>query len=667
MTIFFVLVSLVLIAGVAVMASLLSKQATKVDAMASEARNAAAALAQCREVGAEMKSKADADIKRLREEAGRLEAAYRDLKAKAETQIRGLMSKFSSEQSRAAGLEKSLAEQAVRLTRWQGILDAEVEARRIVAEAHAQAETLNQQAAQRLAEAEVQAKEAAQQASELIAQANRDASDVTAASKLQAEQAKARCDGIAAEARREAEELKAAARGLIEEARVKAEQIVAAAEKKSSEIAGEAWEIKKNTEKYQQTLKAIKNEIEGYGDAYIVPAHSLLDDLADDVGYSEAGQQLKAVRARLKQMVKGGLAAKCDYAEANRRETAIRFVTDAFNGKVDSILTRVKADNAGTLQQQIKDAFFLVNGNGEAFRSARITEEYLAARLEELKWACIAHAIKKEEQEEQRRIKERIREDEKAKREYERAIKAAAKEEDAMRKAEAKVREQMEKAAAEERERLARASTEERLVLEQASAEQRAKYEAELAEIRAKMQEIEERGQRAMSMAQQTKKGNVYIISNMGSFGEHVYKIGLTRRLDPHERIRELGDSSVPFEFDVHALIEAEDAPALEHRLHKHFVLHQVNKVNHRKEFFRCDLAKIREEVESLGLAATWTMAAAARDYRETLAIEKRIAEDPLAKQRWIDRQLELEDLEDVTSMELVASAVGEDGEEDES
>ena len=235
-----------------------------------------------------------------------------------------------------------------------------------------------------------------------------------------------------------------------------------------------------------------------------------------------------------------------------------------------------------------------------------------------------------------------------------------------MKKAEAKVREQMERAAAEQLERFGKASAEEREQLEKASAEQRAQYEAELAEIRSKMQEIEERGRRAISMAQQTKKGNVYIISNIGSFGEHVYKIGLTRRLDPHERIKELGDSSVPFEFDVHALIEADDAPALEHRLHKHFVLHQVNKVNHRKEFFRCDLAKIREEVEALDLTATWTMAAAAQDYRESLEIEKRIAEDPIAKQRWVDRQFDLEDSEDDSRNELVGAIAGDDDDEGE-
>ena len=105
---------------------------------------------------------------------------------------------------------------------------------------------------------------------------------------------------------------------------------------------------------------------------------------------------------------------------------------------------------------------------------------------------------------------------------------------------------------------------------------------------------------------------------------------------------------------------EADDAPALEHRLHKHFVLYQVNKVNHRKEFFRCDLAVIRSEVEALGLTANWTMTAAAQDYRETLVIEKQIANDPLAKQRWIDRQYDLEDAEDDSAGELVGAAAGD-------
>jgi hypothetical protein len=109
-------------------------------------------------------------------------------------------------------------------------------------------------------------------------------------------------------------------------------------------------------------------------------------------------------------------------------------------------------------------------------------------------------------------------------------------------------------------------------------------------------------------MAQQTKRGHVYIISNVGSLGENVYKVGLTRRLDPTERVRELGDASVPFPFDVHAMLRSEDAPALETALHRRFVEKQVNKVNKRKEFFQVSLKDLKEVVYELGIESTGGM-----------------------------------------------------------
>jgi len=229
--------------------------------------------------------------------------------------------------------------------------------------------------------------------------------------------------------------------------------------------------------------------------------------------------------------------------------------------------------------------------------------------------------LRLEEREEQRRIKEQIREEEKARREYERAIKLAAKDEETLRKAMEKAQQQ----------------------ISQATEEQKAKYELKLQELELKLKEAEERNQRAQSMAQQTKRGHVYVISNIGSFGEDIYKIGLTLRLEPEDRIRELGDSSVPFGFDIHALIFSEDAPALENKLHKHFVMMQMNKVNYRKEFFRVTLAHIREEVEKLGLATKWTMTAEAKEYFESKAIEEAIKDDPTKRDAWLKRQLLLE------------------------
>jgi phage-related minor tail protein len=386
---------------------------------------------------------------------------------------------------------------------------------------------------------------------------------------------------------------------------------------------------------YERIAQALRNIIEGYGDSYLVPTYSLLDELAEDFGHTDAGAQLKKARDTTRDLVRAGVAARCEYAEENRRTSAIRFIVDAFNGKVDSILSRSKATNYGTLRQEILDAFALVNHLGAAFRDARITDEYLNARLDELKWAVVTHELREQEREEQRRIREQIREEERARREYERAIKDAAKEEETLRKA-------MEKA----RQEVARASEAER-----------AGYEVKLADLAVRLRDAEEKNRRALSMAQQTKTGHVYVISNVGSFGEEVFKIGMTRRLEPKVRIRKLGDASVPFEFDVHALIWSEDAPGLERSLHRHFLKMQVNKVNPRKEFFRIALAEIRSELETLGVLAHWTMAAEAREYRETRRIEEELSASPAMSAEWVRHQLELDPVTESEPAEAVEEA----------
>lgn len=230
-----------------------------------------------------------------------------------------------------------------------------------------------------------------------------------------------------------------------------ADKIVATANERAQEIAGDAMEAMGKAKQYADAAKAMKNIIDGYGDAYIIPTYHLLDDLAEEFGFTEAGQKLKEAREHTKVLVKAGRAASCDYAEANRRETAIRFVTDAFNGKVDLILSRSKSDNHGKLEQEILDAAAVVNQLGAPFRNARVNEEYLKARLEELRWGVTAKLLKDQEREEQRQLREQMREEEKARREYERAIKEAAKEETTLRKALEKAQEQVAAASAAER------------------------------------------------------------------------------------------------------------------------------------------------------------------------------------------------------------------------
>ncbi|MEQ9074536.1 MAG: GIY-YIG nuclease family protein [Sandaracinaceae bacterium] len=124
-----------------------------------------------------------------------------------------------------------------------------------------------------------------------------------------------------------------------------------------------------------------------------------------------------------------------------------------------------------------------------------------------------------------------------------------------------------------------------------------------------------------MARAQLTRSGHVYVISNLGSFGEGVYKIGMTRRLEPLIRVKELGDASVPFSFDVHAMIYSEDAPALERALHVEFDGRRVNRVNTRKEFFRVSLAEVRKAVAKHHGVITFVTVAEAEEYWKTVAI----------------------------------------------
>lgn len=203
------------------------------------------------------------------------------------------------------------------------------------------------------------------------------------------------------------------------------------------------------------------------------------------------------------------------------------------------------------------------------------------------------------EKEEQRQIREEMREEERAQRELEKVQKEAEKEEKAYEDALARARREAEEAIGEQQEALLQ----------------------QVLELQQKLAEAQENKERAISQAQLTRSGHVYIISNIGSFGDDVYKIGMTRRLDPMDRVRELGDASVPFGFDVHAIIYTEDAPALESALHSRFHQRRVNRINERKEFFRVSLEEIAGVVQEHHGEIELTLAAEARDYRETLAL----------------------------------------------
>jgi hypothetical protein len=391
-------------------------------------------------------------------------------------------------------------------------------------------------------------------------------------------------------------------------------RIIAEAEQRAQQIGGDAYTALRDKQMLEQAAEAMRNVIEGYGDRYLIPTHSLLDDLAAEYGYDAAGQSLASAREQSKRMVEQGEAAACDYVETSRRNTAIQFVIHAFNGSVDATLSRVKSDNYGILEQRIKDCYSIVNRDGSAFRNARILPAYLDARLAELKWAVVVQELAQRDREEQRYLREQERDRLKAEQERLRKLQEAEKEKELIR------------VAMEEAEKRYAA----------ASAEQKAETEKELLELR---QQLEEATRKELTIAQQTSKGRIYIISNIGSFGDGVYKIGLTRRA-ANERVDELSGASVPFEFDIHAVIETENAPTLEYKIHQHFLAARMNKINLRKEFFRVSLNDIRQMVEKLEQgkdsngAVTWTEKAKAQQYYDSLDIDH----DPEVKDKWLKR-----------------------------
>jgi hypothetical protein len=207
--------------------------------------------------------------------------------------------------------------------------------------------------------------------------------------------------------------------------------------------------------------------------------------------------------------------------------------------------------------------------------------------------------VKKERaKEEQRAIREQMRQEAEERRELERQRKQIEKEE-------SKYNDQIQQL---------------QIQLAQANTEKTAILTARIEELQKQLSSVAEQKDKIANL-QNGKAGNVYIISNLGSFGDEVFKIGMTRRLEPQERVDELGSASVPFPFDVHSMIFSNDAVALETELHHILNDKRVNKVNLRKEFFHVTLDELEELVGKIAPAAEFKRTMLAEQYRQSLSI----------------------------------------------
>jgi hypothetical protein len=327
---------------------------------------------------------------------------------------------------------------------------------------------------------------------------------------------------------------------------------------------------------------------------------------------SERSQtRLDEVRAKQKTLLESGAALNSSQtwtiggSEKKGEQLTKRIsklMLRAFQGESDTVIAKVKYGNVETYAEKIRRAKDAINKLGDTW-GLSITDSFVELILEELYLVYEYQEKVAEEREEQRRIREEMKEEERVRREAERAQQEAEKEERRAQDALDKARKEMEGKQGSELEAM----------------------QLQLVELQRLVDEANARKERALSQAQLTRRGHVYVISNIGSFGDDVFKIGMTRRLEPMDRIKELGDASVPFMFDVHAVIFSDDAPNMEMTLHRKFHQRRVNRVNEKREFFRVTLDEIVDEVKRIdGMAdVEFTLVAEAREYRETLALSQ--------------------------------------------
>lgn len=335
----------------------------------------------------------------------------------------------------------------------------------------------------------------------------------------------------------------------------------------------------------EKTAADLQQKIITFNDAILVQEFGLYSPRYDFINAEQYKNKLTQIRNAQKACIKNDSALTADInwtvnGSAAQGKKMIRdlqkLLLRAFNSECDETIGKIKYNNIDASVKKINSSASAISKLG-ASNGIAITSQYLNLKIQEAYLALEYQMKKQQEKEEAKEARAQMREAAKLQKEIEEQRRKIEKEQTHYQKALLTVLKQLETAPDEEKADLLT---------------KRDELEKELGDIEVSLKDIDyrEANQRA---------GYVYIISNVGSFGENIYKIGMTRRLDPQERIDELGDASVPFNFDVHAMIFSDDAPALETALHHAFENKKLNMVNSRREFFHVTLDEIKEIVRN--------------------------------------------------------------------
>lgn len=348
---------------------------------------------------------------------------------------------------------------------------------------------------------------------------------------------------------------------------------------KDEQLENKLTQLREEIQKETSKLNSIKSQINLANDELDVANNNIelgfykpTYDFADSLTFKNALDQIieqekmlvknKLASIIMKEISFNGSDSKGRTMQNNAASALIR----AFNGEATGIINKVNANNYNQKSQQLIKSAKTLNSLFLKSDFVTLSSEYVELKLNELKLA-VEFALKKQEE------KEKLREE--------------------------KQREREEKQLRSEIEREKRTLNKERKQFENAinallSKEQTDEIKSQIAELKSKIALLDEQELDLDYRLNNAKAGYVYIISNIGSFGKNVYKVGVTRRLEPTERIDELSSASVPFKFDIHALIFSDDAFKLESDLHNQFDEYRINHVNKRKEYFNIPLENIK-------------------------------------------------------------------------
>ncbi len=292
-----------------------------------------------------------------------------------------------------------------------------------------------------------------------------------------------------------------------------------------------------------------------------------------------------------------GSAAKGKKMVSDMQKLLLR----AYNAECDDAIEHVRFNNIESCEKKISASADAISKLGNMM-GISVTPYYTNLKLAELRLMYEYQVIKQNEKDAAKEARARQREEAKAAKELEEAKRKLEKEQSHYENALSRINEQL------------AAATDPTLIADLTA--KKADVEKQLSTIDAEIKDVDYR-------AANQRAGYIYVISNIGAFGENVFKIGMTRRLDPMERIDELGDASVPFNFDVHAMIFTEDAPRLEAALHNAFSNKKLNYINQRREFFNVSLDEIKDVIhQNYDKTVEFVDVAPAEQYRETLKMK---------------------------------------------